>query len=344
MYVGVNKTIKKQKTTKKNMNMIINLFKYSFMNINRNFIKLFSYLSINISLISLNFHLHLRLLFTIFYLIAFFFLSLLISFFKIYFIRGQLILYKIYIKKFIYNLILRFVLLKFEFFLFIYFELPSFLFKIRVFYLLSIIIINILILLSYYIYDLQFINLNIIFYLNLESNFNFLNYQLDHNLIYSIPNNENGSQNDLNMSNNNFSNNNTNPSNNPNPLGSENNAIVLLNSNQERDNEYFNNSNFNGSTRNENTDDNSSHSRFIFRASSPLTIFNEIEYDPQYDDLDFNSTVLYPYNHPWFESMVQNHIDNHSVGSVVRAINNSNNWETASKEEAILYINNKINQ
>jgi len=327
------------------MNININLFKYFFMSFNKNLIKLFSYLSINISLISLNFHFHLRLLFTIFYIIAFFFLSVLISFFKIYFIRSQLILYKIYINNFIYNLILRFVLLKFEFFLFIYFELPSFLFKIRVFYLLSIIIINILILLSYYIYDLQFINLNIIFYFNLEYYFNFLNYQLDDNFIYSISNNENGSQNDLNMSNNNFSNNN--PSNNPNPFGSENNAIVLLNSNQERDNAYFNDSNFNVSTRNENIDDNSSHSRFLFRSSSPGNLFNEIEYDPQYDDLDFNNTVLYPYDHSWFERMVQNHIDNHSVGSVVRAINNNSNtdyWDTASKEEAIQYINNKRNQ
>ena len=85
----------------------------------------------------------------------------------------------------------------------------------------------------------------------------------------------------------------------------------------------------------------------IERWANAIESREDIEYDPQYDDLDFNNTVLYPYDHSWFERMVQNHIDNHSVGSVVRAINNNSNtdyWDTASKEEAIQYINNKRNQ
>jgi len=264
-----------------------------------------------------------------------------------------------FIQNLIYNFIIRFALLKLNLFIFIYFKLPSLLIKIRVFYLLSIIIFNLLIfLLNYYIYELQFITFNIIFNINLESYFNFyyFNNQLDDNIIYAISNNNNGnhSQNDFNLSNNSSSNNNMNPSNNPNPLGSESNAIVLINSNQERDNDLISNfidNNFNEATTvlNENTDNHSSQSRYLFRASSPETFFNEISYDPQYDDLDFNTKVLYPYDHIWFDKMVQNRIDQYSVNSLINTITNISEtdnlyWNIDSKLEAIQYIQNKVNQ
>jgi hypothetical protein len=327
------------------MNLIINLFKLLF--INNNHINFFTFFSFN--LITLFYYIKLQT--TLIYLIAFDFLNLLISFFshawggilKFYVI--SLYINNNYLKNYFkapQGFILKFVLLKFEFILFIYFELPSLLFKIRVFYLFSIIIINLLILLSYYTYDLQFITFDTLVY------FNFLNNQLDDNFIYSIPNNGDSSQNDFNLSNNNSSNNNTDPSNNPNPnpFGSENNAIVVINGNQERDNDLT--SNFNDSNLTTRNEDMESQSRLLFRASSPVTLFNEISYDPQYDDQEFNSKVLYPYNHPWFERMVQNHIDNLSIGSVIRAINNYSNidnpdWNTNSKLEAIQFINNKIN-
>jgi hypothetical protein len=293
------------------------------------------------------------------YLIAYDNITFLISFvnIKINLIRIQLIPYNNYLNFYIYNFIIRFVLLKFNLFIFIYFKLPSLLIKIRVFYLLSIIIINLLIFLLNY-YELQISTFNTISYFNLESYFKFylFNNQLEDNFIYTIPNNQNGNYNynDFNLSNNSSSNNNINPSNNPNPLGSESNAIVLINSNQERDNDLISNlidNKFNDSTNdlNENTSNQSSQFRYLFRASSPDTFFNEISYDPQYDDLEFNSKVLYPYDHIWFDNMVQNRIDQYAVGSLIRAINNISDtdnlyWDIDSKQEAIHYINSKINQ
>ena len=348
------------------MNIIINQFLFININFQINIISLINYLRIQSSL---------------FNLIAYDNLTFLISFInlKINLMRTHLIIYNNYLKIFKNNIILRFEILKLKLFIFIIFNLPSLLIKFRVFYLLSIIIINLLlILLNYSIYELQFIIFNLLSFFNLESYSNLESYfylsnnPLDDNFNYAIPTNpnQNGNSNHNDFNFNSNSNNNLNPSNNPNPFGSDSNAIVLINSNQEIDNNNnliyntyydsdgtsdYNSSNESSQSRllfnNDNTGNESSQTRtrLLFRASSPVTIFNEVSYDPQFDDLDFNTKVLYPYGHIWFDRMVQNHIDNYSVGSLMEIISNISdtdnlNWNTDSINEAIEYIRNKINQ
>jgi hypothetical protein len=346
---------------------MINIIKNQFLIINFkiNLISLFNYLSIKSSL---------------FNLIAYDSITFLISFINLIYnlMIIHLIIYNNYLKIFINNIYLRFVILKFKLFIFIIFNLPLLLIKIRVYYLLSIIIINLLlILLNYSIYELQFINFNLLSFFNLEFDSNLESYiylsnnQLDDNFNYAIPTNpnQNGNSNHNDFNFNSNSNNNLNPSNNPNPFGSDSNAIVLINSNQEIDNNnnyvyntYYDSdeiSDYNSDSSNElsqsrllnnnnNTGNESSQTRISFRASSPVTIFNEIPYDPQFDDLEFNTKVLYPYNHIWFDRMVQLHIDNYSIRSLMNTISNISDtdnlyWNTESINEAIQYISNKIN-
>nr|YP_009522495.1 hypothetical protein [Hygrophorus russula]AXQ02218.1 hypothetical protein [Hygrophorus russula] len=344
------------------MNLLINQF--LFINFKINLISLINYLRIQINL---------------FNLIAYDIVTFLISFINLNLMIIHLIIYNNYLKIFINNINLRFEILKLILFIFINFNLPSLLIKIRVYYLLSIVIINLLlILLNYSIYELNFITFNLVSFFNLESYSNLESYfylsnnPLDDNFNYVMPTNQNGNSNhnDFNFSS--SSNNNLNPSNNPNPLGSDSNAIVLINGNQEIENNnnlvyntYYdsdNTSDYNSSSSNEslqsrllvnndNTGNESSQvrTRLLFRASSPVTIFNEVSYDPQFDDLEFNTKVLYPYGHIWFDRMVQFHINNYSVGSLMEIISNTSYtdnlyWNTESINEAIEYIRNKINQ
>lgn len=68
--------------------------------------------------------------------------------------------------------------------------------------------------------------------------------------------------------------------------------------------------------------------------------FNDVPYDPQEDDLNFNPIVLYHIDHRFFEHMVHFHIANNTIVDVMEAIANSNSedWDEDSKYDAIGFI------
>jgi|ERR1700675_2234259 len=268
------------------------------------------------------------------------------------------------LKIFIYNFILRLDLLKFELLIFIYFKFTSLLLKIRVFILLLIIIINLVCLLIHCINEIQFFNFYIISFFNLVSNF--VNFQFDDSFIYSNPNNINGdsSHHDFNLNNSNSSNN-INPSNNPNPNpgGPQINGVSLVNGIVNGTHDSYSDSdsdlsyNFNDGNVNESTSlelNNQGNNEVLqpssnFRFDSPAPIFNEIEFDPQFDDFVFNNHVLYPYGHQFFIDMVRRHINADSIDSIISIINNINTtdntyWDPNTVNAAIIQINEIINQ
>jgi hypothetical protein len=68
--------------------------------------------------------------------------------------------------------------------------------------------------------------------------------------------------------------------------------------------------------------------------------FNEIEYDPQFDDLDFNPCVLYHIDHPFFTNMIYQHILNETLLDLIDIIISSRNpiWDIDSKTDAVAII------
>jgi len=220
---------------------------------------------------------------------------------------------------------------KFKFTLFIIFTLPKLIIKIIIMYFLIIIIL------------LLFVN---IFNFSLD---NLFSYIID---LFCLNSNNLGQEFTNNLMESNISNaslNNSEPNlpNTPNPIGSESGVVISQGSTQDniQNNEQSsildidNNLNEEDSrignniqtTNNEIPE--STNSEDIVR-------FDEIEYDPQFDDIEFNPCVLYHKNHPFFVDMVYQHLLNNNIIDLVETITSTRRpgWDLESKQDALRVI------
>jgi ABC-type multidrug transport system fused ATPase/permease subunit len=215
-------------------------------------------------------------------------------------------------------------------FLFIFFTLPSLIIKIRIIYFLIIIILSILVEIS---------NLSL---------FNDLFFPFDFSILNSNDVN-NGITNDSagsNLTNGSSTNSDPNLPNSPNPMGNESALIINGNSNHDNTSNSVSNMHINGNDSSfdfideEEDVQNSNNLIAPISDSDDAVRFNEIEYDPQFDDLEFNPCILYHVDHPFFERMVYQQIANNNVLELVEFITSSTNpeWDIDSKYDAINII------
>jgi hypothetical protein len=220
--------------------------------------------------------------------------------------------------------------IKFKLSLFIIFRLPFLLMQIRIIYLLVIII---------------------IFFLGEIYNFLYFNELLFSSDISILSSNDvdRGTSNDSvgsNMSNGSSSNSDPNLPDSPNSIGNESGVVISQNSNHDYGSNTNSISNLNGHSSSFDFPDEEDDNNFIYYVSnSEDTVrFNEIEYDPQFDDLEFNPCVLYHIDHPYFERMVHQQIAENNTADLAGAIISSNKpeWDLDSKSDAINFIENIV--
>jgi hypothetical protein len=135
----------------------------------------------------------------------------------------------------------------------------------------------------------------------------------------------------------------------PNSMGNESGLVISQNSNHDHGSNNNSMSNLNENSNSFNFPDEEDNNNFIdsdSESDSEDTVsFNEIEYDPQFDDLEFNPCVLYHIDHPYFERMVHEQIAENNISDVADAIISSNKpeWDFDSKSDAIDFIENIVN-
>jgi hypothetical protein len=132
----------------------------------------------------------------------------------------------------------------------------------------------------------------------------------------------------------------------PNSIGNESGVVISQNSNHDYGSNTNSISNLNGHSTSFDFPDEEEDNNFIESfsdsdsESEDTVSFNEIEYDPQFDDLEFNPCVLYHIDHPYFERMVHQQIAENNTANLAGAIISSNKpeWDLDSKSDAINFI------
>ena len=216
---------------------------------------------------------------------------------------------------------------KYQFTLFIIFTLPILIIKIIIMYFLMIIIL------------LLFVN---IFNFSLD---NLFSYFID---LFCLNSNNLGQEftnMESNISNASLNNSEPNLPNTPNPIGSE--SAVVISQGSTQDNIQNNEQSSlldielneeesiignNIQTTNNEIPESTN--------SEDIVGFDEIEYDPQFDDIEFNPCVLYHKNHPFFVDMVYNHLSNNNIIDLVETITSTSRpeWDLEAKQDALSVI------
>jgi len=221
----------------------------------------------------------------------------------------------------------------FDILYYINFKLPLLLLKIRIYYSLFIFIFIFLngtfkFVLSISLDDLI---INISDFLILSSNFESddFNNQISSNMSSST--NQSGPT----------------PPNLPNPISNDSSTALVQSINQDNNSNINNNNpHINGNTNINGINGVNGHtnSNVEIQENDDIIRFNDVEYDPQEDDLTYNHFVLYPLYNSFFEIMVINHIADNSILDVIEAINNTNNqnWNDNLKLLAIEFIEQAI--
>ena len=200
--------------------------------------------------------------------------------------------------------------IKVNVFIFIVLTLPPLIMKIRIIYLIIIIILSVLV----GIFNLPFFNDFFLF-----SDFSIL--KSNNNIDDEIINNSLGS----NVNNGSSINSDPNLPNTPNPIDNE--SAVIINQNSNHDNISNDDSSLIEFMDEEEDDIRENNLEDSISDSDEEVRFNEIEYDPQFDDLEFNPSVFYHVDHPYFERMVHRQLENNNILELVELINSSNSPE-----------------
>ena len=241
-----------------------------------------------------------------------------------------------------YKLKCRFFILfyKFQFTFFIIFSLPILILKIIIMYFLMIIIV------------LLFVN---IFNFSLD---NLFSYFID---LFCLSSNNLGQEftNDLMESNiSNASSNNSEPNlpNTPNPIGSESGVVISQGSSQDNTTNIQNNGQSSILDIDDNINEENSRIGNNIQSinneipqstnSEDIVGFDEIEYEPQFDDIEFNPCVLYHKNHPFFVDMVYHHIFNDNILDLVETISSTRRpgWNLDAKHDAFIIIEHIVSR
>jgi hypothetical protein len=108
-----------------------------------------------------------------------------------------------------------------------------------------------------------------------------------------------------------------------------------------QDNYNYQTNNLNNSNFNTNETDLESSLEEYFRDIK----FNEVQYESQFDDETFNPVVLYPFDHPFYNKMIEHHVINDSINDVLDAIRKTDDelgWNASTRFKAISSLQQTI--